>query len=303
MIRQYERLVGRAGVRRARSDHHSRRRPIQCGLTIHSGDNCAYSCTYCYIPDMGFRFGKPEPCALSQEELALSILYNPSFIPGVNGTYIAIGSTVEPFQPELKSLTMGYIRELAKLGNPIQFSTKSKLDRDEAKAVQASCNWVSPLVTILTLDESKSRLLEPLAPSPRERLDTISNLAEAGLKPFLFLRPILPGIVAVDENVGLIDEAVRRGSRGVVLGNLRVTRRIVEAMQKRGFDVSEIVRRIRVIDEKQRVVSVSDIRDKIEKTLSANTIVFRRSCCASTYCAGLKQCVHEVPDTLLNPDS
>jgi DNA repair photolyase len=294
LISRYQEMVGVEGIRRARANHHSKRKPIQCGLTIHPGNDCAYSCIYCYIVDMGFKFHKPKPCELSSEELALSLLYNPNFNPGRNGTYIAIGSIVEPFQPELKSLTINYIEQLAKLGNPIQFSTKSHLTNSEAKAISLACNWISPLVTILTLDEAKARLLEPFAPSPQKRLETIANLADAGLKPFLFLRPILPGIITPDENLNLINESIRYGLQGVVLGNFRVTRRIIGALKKKGLDVSEIERRTRVIDGKQRTVSVQDLRDKIEAQLGNATMVYRRSCCASASSAGLQQCVHKI---------
>jgi DNA repair photolyase len=293
LISRYENVVGADGVRRARANHHSRRKPIQCGLTIHPGNGCAYSCLYCYIVDMGFKFHKPEPCELTAEELALALLYNPNFVPGRNGTYIAIGSIVEPFQPELKALTLTYIEQVSKLGNPVQFSTKSYLTRSDAGAIAHSCDWVSPLVTILTLDGAKSKLLEPFAPSPQKRLETITNLSDVGLRPFLFLRPILPGIIEVEENMKVIDEAIHCGAKGVVLGDFRVTRRIVDAMKTRGFDVSEIKRRAKVIDDKQRTVQVQDLRDRVKSLAGGNTTVYLRSCCASADCAGLSRCVHE----------
>lgn len=294
LIKRYETLVGREGIKGARRSHHSRRKPIQCGLTIHPGNDCAYSCIYCYIPDMGFKFRKPKPCELSPEQLVLSLLYNQNFVPGRNGTYLAIGSVVEPFQPELKSLTIGYIAEIAKLGNPIQFSTKSHLTTAETKTISSSCDWVSPLITILTLDESKARILEPLAPTPAERLDTIKNLSEAGLKPFLFLRPILPGILTIEEYRNLTDEAINHGAKGIVLGNFRVTRRIIDSLKRKNLDVSEIVKRSRIIDDRQRTIPVSDIQDKIERQFSSLTKAYRRSCCASAYCANLERCIHEV---------
>jgi DNA repair photolyase len=295
LIKEYEVIVGKEGIRRARRDHHSRRKPIQCGLTVHPGNDCAYSCVYCYILDMGFKFQRPKPCKLSPEELALALLYNLNFNPGRDGTYIAIGSIIEPFQPELRSLTIRYIKELAKLGNPIQFSSKSHITSGDAHDISSSCNWISPLITILTLEESKAHLLEPLAPAPVKRLDTISHLARAGLKPFLFLRPILPGVVMAEERENLINEAINHGAKGVVLGNLRVSRRIIEAMKKRKLDVSEIIKRSKLIDDKQRPISVSDLEIEIESEFGSRITMFRRSCCASAYSAGLKQCIHKAP--------
>jgi DNA repair photolyase len=242
---------------------------------------------------MGFKFRKPKPCKLSPEELALALLYNPNFVPGRDGTYIAIGSIIEPFQPELRSLTLRYIAELAKFGNPIQFSSKSHITSSDAETISSSCNWISPLITILTLEESKVHMLEPLAPVPAQRLNTISHLAQAGLKPFLFLRPILPGIVTIEEYESLIKEAVKHGAKGVVLGNFRVTRRIIESMKSRNLDVSEIIKRSKQIDDKQRPISVSDMETEIENQFIGRTTVFRRSCCASAFSAGLEQCIHE----------
>jgi DNA repair photolyase len=289
---EYEAEVGKEGTRRARRDRHSRRRPIQCGLTIHPGTDCAYSCVYCYILDMGFKFEKPQPCTLSPKELVLALLYNVNFVPGREGTYIAIGSIIEPFQPELKSLTIKYIVELAKLGNPIQFSTKSLITIDEANTIRSSCNWISPLITILTLEESKAHTLEPMAPTPIERLESINNLAQAGLKPFLFLRPILPGVISSEEYENLISQAISHGAKGIVLGGFRITRRIIETMKKRKVDVSEILRRSRGVDDKQRPIFVSDLQTDIENKFSGRTTIFRRSCCASAYTAGLEQCIH-----------
>jgi DNA repair photolyase len=246
---------------------------------------------------MGFKFEKPRPCILSPKELALALLYNPNFVSGRGGTYIAIGSIIEPFQPELKSLTMSYIAELAILGNPIQFSSKSLITIDEANTIQSSCNWISPLITILTLHESKAHTLEPRAPRPTVRLESINNLAQAGLKPFLFLRPVLPGLITSEEYENLIDEAIYQGAKGVVLGGFRITRRIIETMKKKTLNVTEILRRSRGVDDKQRPIFVSDLLTDIENKFSGRTKIFRHSCCASAYAAGLEQCMHHTART------
>ncbi len=39
--------VGREGLERAKRDSHSKRSPIPCGLTVHTGIGCGYGCVYC----------------------------------------------------------------------------------------------------------------------------------------------------------------------------------------------------------------------------------------------------------------
>jgi len=58
VARRLEALIGAEAAGRARRDHHARRPPRPCGMTIHTGIGCSMGCIYCYVPDMGF-MGKP----------------------------------------------------------------------------------------------------------------------------------------------------------------------------------------------------------------------------------------------------
>jgi len=96
-------------------------------------------------------------------------------------------------------------------------------------------------------------VLEPNAPPPSERLDFIRELRNAGLKPMLFLRPLIPGIV--DKEIDdILDEAKSAGAVGVVAGALRVSPLILSRMEKAGINLAEIKRRI-----KRREVSPSGL--------------------------------------------
>ena len=51
-IRQLEALLSPEERREALRDHHAKRPPRPCGITIHTGIGCPLGCAYCYIYDM-----------------------------------------------------------------------------------------------------------------------------------------------------------------------------------------------------------------------------------------------------------
>jgi len=291
LIRELERRVGREGARRARRDSHARRRPRPCGITVHPGHGCPRGCVYCYIPEMGFKFERARPYPLSGEEMALALLYNRRFEPGPEGTFIAVGSVTDPFLPELKEKTLEYLRAFDRwLGNPTQFSTKSRVEEDVANDLSSLSLPVNGLVTVLTPDEDKARRLEPQAPTPRERLESIERLAEAGVTVDLFLRPILPGLVSTEEIEDLLREAKDAGARGVVVGGFRINRSIVERLRRAGFDVSEIVKRADEIPDgrRQRYIRTGDLKDRIlSLAREVGLTPFAAACCACASAAGV----------------
>ncbi|RLE48920.1 MAG: radical SAM protein, partial [Candidatus Methanomethylicota archaeon] len=187
-----ERKLSSASISKAKSDFHAKRKPRPCGLTIHSAIGCPNSCLYCYIQDMGFDFAEAKPYGLTGDELLYALLTNPYFIPSRWGTFLAFGSIADPFNVAATNKTIEYLNTISILGNPCQFSTKAHIDEDLALKLSSINTPISPLVTIVTIE--KARILEPLAPSIEERLETIRNLKEKKLKPMLFLRPIIPGV-------------------------------------------------------------------------------------------------------------
>ncbi|RLE56035.1 MAG: radical SAM protein [Thermoprotei archaeon] len=283
-----------ADLRRVEVDGHARRRPRPCGMTVHVGIGCTNRCLYCYIQDMGFTFTNAKPYPLSGIELLYALLLNPYVVPGRLGTFMAFGSVTEPFLPNLAWRTLEYMKVISEyMGNPIQFSTKMYMPDqvlDELRKIAISSS-ISPLITIVTIKYSK--ILEPNASPPELRLETIRKLRSVGLKPVLFLRPIIPGITDRELD-DIIDEAKQAGAIGVVPGTLRVTKNIIYRLKRVGIDVSEIIKRAPKIAEREQVpIRSSDLKMKaMEIARERGLIVFPSSCCANAYvaevpCAGL----------------
>lgn len=280
-----ERIMSHESLIKAKADYHANRRPRPCGLTIHSGIGCNLQCAYCYVEDMGFNFKNIRPYGLEANELAYSLLSNPIFFPTIYGTYLAFGSVTEPFHPLVVKRTLAYLAAVDTwLGNPCQFSTKFYINEDTVSQL-SSLRKISlnPLITIITFEKFKK--LEPNAPSPDLRLETIKSLRKSGLKPMLFLRPLIPGVNdnEIEELISLSKEA---GAYGVVVGGFRVTVRILKRLESLGVNTSEIKKRMlkKPKGNEQISVMINDLKEKaIEIAKDKGIIPFKSACCANTY--------------------
>ncbi len=233
--------LDRREAREAERDHHARREPRPCGLTVHTGIGCSYGCIYCYVPDMGFPM-KPREYPLTPLQLAYAVAINPYTLPTRRGTMLALGSVTEPFLPETRDKALEYISILRRtLGNPAQVSTKAYLDEEHVAALASADPEIRVLVTIVTLNLYPK--LEPAAPPPEERFATIKRLSRKGLHVSLFLRPLMPGINEADAEA-ILSEAAKHGARGVVAGSLRVTRGILHRLKAKGLPTTAIEGRL-----------------------------------------------------------
>lgn len=282
----YEMLSEEARAK-ARGDHHSRRKPRPCGITIHTGVGCSYACVYCYIYDMGFP-ATAEPYPLEALEIAYALALNPYVIP--NRTLAAYGSVTEPFLPETTKQTISYMAEVYKwLKLPTQISTKTLITNEVVKGIYQGDPKASILVSVATLH---NRGLEPKAPDPVERIKFAGNASRAGLAVSLFIRPIIPGIT--DAELGeMLSIAVESGVKSIVLGSLRVTERILKNLRRFGVNVKEIERRLTkpLKGAKQVETRMNDLKGKfINRAEDLGLTVFKAACEANihaheVYCA------------------
>jgi DNA repair photolyase len=283
ILRDLEDKLGADSRRRASEDHHAKRRPRPCGMTIHTGVGCSYSCAYCYIYDMGFT-SNVKPYPLKPEEIVYALSLNPYVVP--ERTLAAYGSVTEPFQPETSNTAVEYMREIWKwLHLPSQVSTKAVLTDELITGIKSGDPDTNVLVTVITVS---NRRLEPKAPDPIERIESASKALKKGLKVSLFIRPIIPGITDTELN-RILEISADKGIKSAVLGSLRVTRRILRNLENCGADRKEIERRLLKTprNNKQVEVKTSDLKNMIKKYAEEIGMkVFRAACEANTYFHG-----------------
>ncbi|MCK5246475.1 radical SAM protein, partial [Candidatus Bipolaricaulota bacterium] len=150
---------------------------------------------------------------------ALELLRNELSRKRVKGT-IGTGSMNDPYMPleEQISLTRRALETIADYGFGVHVITKSDLvlrDIDVLQRISRMSAAVS--LTITTVDDALSKIIEPGAPPSSSRFRAMKQLSEAGIETRLALMPTLPFIEDSWENVSaIIEEAHSCGVKVII---------------------------------------------------------------------------------------
>ncbi|MGC4191145.1 MAG: radical SAM protein [Thermomicrobiales bacterium] len=192
---------------------------------------CIHACTYCYArathPFLGFDAGADFEHEIVVKVNAPELLQREVGHPRLRGQTIIMGTVSDPYQPaeHRYRLTRRLLRVLDVAGNPVGITTKSTTVAQDVDllARMAERGRISVNLTVTTLDRDLARLLEPRAPSPRQRLATVRVLAGAGIPAGIFCAPILPGLTDDPDDLERLAEAVAgHGGRWMMSGVLRI---------------------------------------------------------------------------------
>ncbi len=174
--------------------------PFDRSLNAYRG--CEHGCIYCFArpthayhgmsPGLDFErklFAKPNAAIVLESELR-----KPCYKPET----LAIGTNTDPYQPieRSKRITRKVLEVLSAYNHPVAITTKSQLilrDLDILSSM-AERGIISVGISITTLDRNTSRIMEPRAPTPKRRLETVHKLASANVPVTVMLAPVIPGI-------------------------------------------------------------------------------------------------------------
>jgi DNA repair photolyase len=170
--------------------------------TINAYRGCSHACTYCFARPtheyLGLGIGEDFERTLVVKINAVERVRAEVRAPRWGGDVIAMGTNTDPYQrAEGKyHLTRGIIDVLGEVGNPFSILTKSTLilrdlDRLVAAAGRAEvrCNF-----SIGTLDREVWKSTEPGTPHPRQRVEAVRRLNDAGIPTGVLIAPIIPGL-------------------------------------------------------------------------------------------------------------
>ncbi|MCH7496542.1 MAG: radical SAM protein [Candidatus Marinimicrobia bacterium] len=223
---EYFRLPVRSVLNRVSS----RRVGFEWSINPYRG--CTFGCRYCYAR-YTHEFMELAPEAFERQIYVKAdagrVLWRDLLRHQVAGSHIAIGAATDPYQPAEKQfgVTRTILETLLRYsrllpgggGLSLSITTKSNLVLQDLALLRAlaSRNDLHVNVSITTLHRRLARALEPRAPRPDLRLETVRRLAGAGIDVNVFVAPVLPGITDGPRDLeALVAAAARAGAQGLM---------------------------------------------------------------------------------------
>ncbi|MGF1444737.1 MAG: PA0069 family radical SAM protein [Pikeienuella sp.] len=190
---------------------------------------CEHGCIYCFARPSHAQLGlspgldfetrlvvKPRAAGLLAAAFAKA-----SYVPEA----IAIGTNTDPYQPidVEKGIMRALLEVLWEHRHPLFITTKgAHIGRDlDILGPMGRAGLVQIAITITTLDNRLSRLMEPRAAAPTRRLRAVRALAQAGIPVQVNTSPIVPGLND-HEIERLVAAAAEAGARRVTHSVLRL---------------------------------------------------------------------------------
>jgi DNA repair photolyase len=185
--------------------------------TLNPYHGCSVNCLYCYI--RGSKYGGNTTHKTYAKANAPEILVKQLKKRAKNKEYglIALATSSEPYpkiEEELK-LTRTILQIIARFKFPVSILTKSTLvlrDMDILKKINENAILPADLKPKLkggavvsfsfsTPDEKLAKILEPNAPTPKERLETMKKFKDEGFKVGVCYMPVLPFLSDSDKQI------------------------------------------------------------------------------------------------------
>lgn len=203
--------------------------PSKLSLNPYTG--CPHGCLYCYARSYIPHFS----CCRPKADLLRRLDREAARVPP--GRLVAMSNSSDPYPPmeEKLCLSRSCLKILRDRGLAVQVVTKSCLVARDAHLLAGM--RASVAMTLTTLDDSISRILESGAALPGQRLKAMEKLAALGVPVSARIDPIIPGIndAEIDD---LVSAVSRAGARHITSSTYKARpgglKRIVNAFPEQG---------------------------------------------------------------------
>lgn len=170
--------------------------------TINPYRGCEHGCIYCYARPgheyLGMSSGLDFETVILAKHDAPALLRRELARPGWRGESITMSGVTDCYQPVERELeiTRRCLEVMVECRQAVGIITKSKLILRDLELLSKlnEHRAVHVAISITSLDNELAARMEPRASSPRDRLQTVRALADAGIPVTVMTAPILPGI-------------------------------------------------------------------------------------------------------------
>jgi DNA repair photolyase len=198
------------------------------GWTVNPFRGCEFGCRYCYARSTHEYLGHCEPqdfeTRIYVKRVEPSRLMADLMKARDSGQEVAVGTATDPYQPaEARfEITRRVLETMLRVpGLRIGITTKSaSITRDVAllRDLQSRCE-LSVNFSLISMDASLLRVIEPRAPRPDLRLAAMRTLTDAGVSTRVFIMPVLPLIADSEAGLRAVLTAARRAGAGEAICN------------------------------------------------------------------------------------
>jgi len=200
--------------------------PVKYSLHPYTG--CSHKCLYCYATAyIGLRESTPKKNLIENLRKELD--------KANRNMIVEMSTSSDPYPPieDKLRLTRQTLKELFRRGFRVLITTKSSLVTRDVDLLSANRSAV--MITITTLDERLSKVIEPGAPPPSERLLALKELAKKGVPVGARVDPVIPFVNDDPAELSLLVEKLQEvGVKHVVTSTYKAKpdsyRRIVSAL-------------------------------------------------------------------------
>ena len=203
---------------------------------------CEHACVYCYAPVTLHYAGDVKwgefasaktniPAVLEKEARKKK--------PGMVG----LSTVCDPYQPLEKKLelTRKCLDVLLVKNFPVCIQTKSSLVLRDIDLIK-EFKTIELGMTVTTLDDRLSKLIEPGAAPASERIRTLRHASDQGIDTWAFIGPVIPGIMDADGLAVVLEDIKSAGVSRVMIDRLRLKdgmwNNILNRLQENEHDIA-----------------------------------------------------------------
>lgn len=175
---------------------------------------CEHGCLYCYAPELTYTEWDHWNIIRIRAGIESRLGKELNAVKGV----IGIGTTTDPYQPaeERFELTRKCLIKLKERNVRIHLHTKSDLILRDIPILKELKGDIG--ITMTSVDERISRIIEPCAPNPARRLSALKRLTEEGMSTYALVGPVL-SVLEGHENE-FVEKITSTGTKRMYLDNL-----------------------------------------------------------------------------------